>query len=139
MKKKLFLILVVSLFLISCGGTHGKIETFPFDAPKDSIEKIINEITGNDSIYFLPNDATTYKDIYLRKGSYFQTFTYHFYGDSTTFWNDDKNKCAISLVYIKTMGKFRSENYLNSEEKEEAIIDFNRHFITLINSKLKRP
>ena len=90
--KKLFFAFTTLLFLIGCGGTHGKIETFPFDAPKDSIEKIINEIVGNDSIYFLPNDATSYKDIYIRNGSYFQTFTYHFYGDSTTFWNDDKNK-----------------------------------------------
>lgn len=139
MKKRFLIAIATSVILIACGGTHGKIETFPFDAPKDSIEKIISEISGNDSIYFLPNDATTYKDIYLQKGNYFQTFTYHFYGDSITFWNNNKNKCAISLVYVKKTGKFRSENYLSNEEKEEAIMDFKTHFISTIKSKLKQP
>lgn len=139
MTKKKLIAIATLVIQTSCGGTHGKIETFPFDAPKDSIEKIISQISGNDSIYFLPNDALTYKDIYLQKGFFFKTFTYHFYGDSITFWSNNKNKCAISLVYIKNTEKFRSAKYLSNEEKKEAIIDFKKHFIDRINSKLKQP
>ena len=138
MTKSFIIKIISSVFLISCGGTHGKIETFPFYAPKDTIEKIINEISGNDSIYFIKNDATTYKDIYLSKGNDFQVFTYHFYGDSGTFWNDNKSECAISLVYVKKMNQFRSENNLSNEEKEKAVMDFNKNFITIIKSKVKK-
>lgn len=62
----------------------------PFDAPRDSVEKIINNITGNDSIYFVPYDAINNKEIYLKKGKNYQDFTYRFYGDSTAFWEEVK-------------------------------------------------
>lgn len=44
--------------------TPGKIETFSLRVPKDSVEQIINIISKDDSIYFLPNDALGYHDIF---------------------------------------------------------------------------
>jgi hypothetical protein len=125
------------IFLSACAGTHGKIEWFPFTVPQDSVEKIIAKIAGNDSIYFVPNDRNSYKDVYLKNSNFFKVFTYSFYGDSTIYWNDDKNQSCIALIYVKDSALFKNNDDLRFSEKKIAIRAFNEHFISLIRQRLR--
>jgi hypothetical protein len=125
--------------LSACGGTHGKIEWFPFKMTQDSIETIINKSAGNDSIYFIPNDRTIYKDVFIKRSNHFKVFTYRFYGDSAIYWNDDKNQSCIALIYVKDGNTFKNEADLNHSEKGIAIKEFTDHFIFLIKQQITKP
>jgi len=122
--------------LYACGGTHGKIESFEFNAPKDSVEKIINGIVGNESLRFIPNDYTNYMDVYIANSKHFKIFTYRFYGD-TNNWKNSKTS-AIMLVYVKKGEKFYKESELSNADCRIAIRDFNEHFIAPIRVELAK-
>lgn len=127
---------ITAIAVIACGGTHGKIASFEFNTPKDSVEKIINKIVGNDSLYFIPNDYTNYKDIYIANSNFLKNFTYHFYGDST-YWKNNKTS-VISLVYVKKGDSFFKESELSIHDCRVATKNFNEHFIAHIRAEIDK-
>jgi hypothetical protein len=141
-----FLLLCVIASFYSCfigAGTHGSIASWEFNAPKDSIVKIINSfvvdhrntdkitmLNCKDSIYFVFNDRSNYYDVCLTKAEGFKVYTYRFTREKSL----GKNISEVSLIYTES----GAEAELSSDECDMAEENFEKHFINHIRNRMKK-